>query len=500
MLVVRVAAAWLRRRAEPGASAFVAGSFASGSPLYGVSDADLVIVAPDADGAARARVRERWRALCRRVPLLPTVVELAVYERGELTRATSAPTFTYGLGPDGPPRAAYTGPERLAEPGLLEGPGLFGPMTGWRKLGRGEPLPEAPAYDRQTTRMAAWLQLQSWWRFAFRTSMGPSGPRSAFTCLKFVSEPVRLLLWLEHGERVFDREAALRRGLRLMPEHEHAIRAALDLHARLPANPAPPVAEMLPHLVELSGRVAATLGDEVAGRERTEVTLEGDAPAGCLPLVDWRALVLGWLPDELLLPDPGDPRDPDALARAASRSATGRQPALRRDGLVVLPIARLDGGRGRLRAVQCELTDPVSVALLDGRRSASFPELAGWCARDWALRAVAERGAWLATRPEDADPPPLRRPILAARAALFLSSLEDGDPVLALTPEAVLRELAERAPDAGMVAEAASGEFHAWRDARVAPDPHVTRALIAAVRRLEPYAEPRVARAQPVAC
>ena len=500
MLGLRVVAAWLRRVA-PGSSAFVTGSFARGRPLYGVSDIDLVVVAPDAGGAARARVRERWRALCRRVTLLPSVVELAVYERGELARATSAPAFTYGLRPDDPPRAAYRGREAVAEKGLLEGPGLYGPMVGWRALGRGEPLPPAPAYDPQTTRMVAWLQLQSWWRFAFRTCAGPPGPRTAFTCVKFVSEPVRVLLWLEHGERVFDREAALVRALRLMPEHEPAVRAALDLHARLPANPAPQVAEMLPHLVELSARVAATLRGEVAGHDRMDVALEGEAPDGHLPLVDWRGLVCSWLPNECLLPDPGDPRDPDAIVRAASRCRPGSQPALRRDGLVVLPVPRLDGGLGRLRAVQCELTDPVSFALLDGRRTASFPELRGWSARDWALRAVAEHRAWLETRPESADPPPLARPIIAARAALFWSSVEDGGPLLPLTPAAVLRGLADRAPDSATVAEAASAEFHAWREGRGAPDPAITHALIAAVRQLEPYAGPRTrARVRPVAC
>ena len=497
VLVLRAVAAWLRR-AAPGSSAFVSGSFGEGRPLYGVSDMDLVIVAPDEGGAARVRVRARWRALCRRAPLLPHVVELAVLERGELARATSAPAFTYGLGRLGPPGAAYLGPDALPEKGLLEGPGLYGPMAGWRPLARAVSLPPPPAYDRQAMRMAAWLQLQSWWRFAFRTCVGPHGPRTAFTCVKFVSEPVRILLWLTHAERVVDREAALVRALRLMPEEEPAIRAALDLHERLPTSPVPPVAEMLPHLVRLSSRIARRLRREVGDAGWTDVALDGEAGGAFLPLADWRALVWSWLPDERLLPDPGDPRDPGAIARSAQRFRPGCQPVLRHDDLVILPVADIEGGWGRLRAVQCELTDPVSFALVDGRGRASFPEVAGWSARDWARRAVAEHRAWLDIRADPADPPPLARPINAARAALFLSSVEEGSPLLPLTPAATMRELADRVAGLRPVAEATIAEYRDWRADRRAPDPAVARALLAAVRRLDAYGDSD-ARMEPVA-
>ena len=488
LVVLHAVAAWLRR-AAPGSSTFVSGSFGEGRPLYGASDMDLVIVTPDEAGAARVRVRERWRALCGRAPLL-RVIELAVLERNELARATSAPAFTYGLGRPGPPPAAYLGPEALAEKGLLEGPGLYGPMAGWRPLGRvAAPLPSPPAYDRQAARMAAWLQLQSWWRFAFRTCVGPDGPRTAFTCVKFVSEPLRILLWLTHGERIFDRQSALLRALRLLPEEEPAIRAALDLYARLPSGPVPPVAEMLPHLVRLSLRIAGAIGREVDDAGWTDVALDGEAGGAFLPLADWRALVWSWVPDERLLPDPGDPRDPDAIARSARRFRPARQPVLRHDDLVILPLEDIESGWGRLRAVQCGLTDPVSVALLGGRASARFPEVAGWSARDWARRAVAEHRCWLETGPGAADPPPLARPINAARAALFLSSVEEGSPLLPLTPADTMRELADRVAGQQAVAEAAIAEYSDWRAERRAPDPVVARALVTAVRRLDAYSD-----------
>lgn len=500
-LVLRAVAAWLRR-AAPGSSAFASGSFGAGRPLYGVSDMDLVIVAPDEGGEARRRVRARWRALSRRAPLVPQLIEVAVLERGELERAASAPAQAYGLRRPDLPAAAYFGPGAVAEPGLLEGPGLYGPMAGWRALGAAAPLPPPPRYDRQATRMAAWLQLQSWWRYALRGCVARPGPRTAYLCVKFVSEPVRMWLWLAHGERVLDREAALRRGLRLMPEEEPAIRAALDLHRRLAARPEPPLDEMLPHLVRLSARIAGLLEREVESHGCADVELDGRdgelalAPAAReaalgrrLPLLDWRALVWSLLPDECLLADPGDPREPAALARAARRAGPGCQPALRHPGLVVLPVADLDGGAGRLRAVQCRATDPVSFALLEGERRARFPEVSGWSAGDWARRSVAEHRAWLDAVPDSLEAPPLARPLGAARAALFSASVEEGAPRLPLTVAAAMRGLADRAPGARGVAEAAVGEYRDWRTEGRAPDPAVARALLDVVRRLDAYSD-----------
>jgi hypothetical protein len=495
LLVLRGTAAWLRR-AAPGSHAYASGSFGDGRPLYGVSDMDLVIVAPDERGAARRRIRARWKALCRRFPLAPHLIELAVYERADLERAGSAPVFTYGLdGGRGRDRAAYSGPDALPEPALIEGPGLYGPMGVWRPLGAAAPLPAPPEHDRQATRMTAWLQLQSWWRYAFRGCAHDPGPRTAYLCVKFVSEPVRILLWLEHGERVVDREAALRRGLELMPEEEPAIRAALDLQERLASRPTPPLAEMLPHLVRLSTRVAEVLRREVAPAGAMDVALDwepGDLSAGAdAPHTDWRALAWSWPLDESLVADPGDPRDPAAIARAAHRQRRGLQPALRADGLVVLPVADLLTGTARLRAAQCELTDPVSFALLSGDGRARFPDVGGWSARDWARRATAEHRAWLESLSDSLDQSPIARPIAAARAALFRASVEDGEPRLPLTSAATMRALANHAEDARGVAEAAAEAFRGWRDDERVPDPDVARALLAAVRRLDAYAGTR---------
>ena len=485
--VLRAVARWLTR-AAPASSAYARGSLATGRPLYGLSDMDLVIVT--ADGAARARVKERWDSLCRRAPLAPHLIELAVVERGELEQTACGSALTYGLGSA---EAAYLGPEPIAERVLLEGRGLYGPMADWRPLGRADTAPPGRPTDDQSRRLAAGVELQSWWRYAFRACTREAGPRTAYLCVKFVSEPIRVLLWLEHGERVDDRDAALRRGLERFPDQEPAIRAALDLHGRLRRRPDPQLAEMLPHLVHLSDRVAQVLERHAARRDSTYVELDWDPDdiRGGVPLVDWRALAWSWPLEEVLIPTADDPRELSSLAEAARAAVPGLQPALRHAHLLVLAVADVEGGAGRLRAVQCAQTDPVSSALLDGRDAARFPELAGWSARDWARRAVAEHRAWLDAVPPDLDPPPLARPIAAARAALFQASVEDGEPTLPLTAAAAMRALADRHEHARGVAEAAAEELRDWRDEGRAPDPDAGRALLAEVRRLPAYAANR---------
>src|SRR4029078_11754709 len=86
--------------------------------------------------------------------------------------------------------------------------------------------------------------------------------------------------------------------------------------------------------------------------------------------------------------------------------------------------------------------------LADGRAVARFPELAGWSAVHCARRAVAEHRAWLSADGGAYPPhgwvgmqsaysePSMRTMGLlftAARAALFLESIDEGRPELAVT-------------------------------------------------------------------
>ena len=137
-----------------------------------------------------------------------------------------------------------------------------------------------------------------------------------------------------------------------------------------------------------------------------------------------------------------------------------------------------------MRTVQCELTDPVSFALLAGETAARFPNAAGWSAYDCARRAVAEQRAAVAAASEPGNE--LAALLTAARAALFLESLHEGRPELAVTVAAAAKLLAPRAP----VAEEAFGHYREFALRRVEPPLGVVAALRDQVMELESLDEP----------
>ena len=137
-----------------------------------------------------------------------------------------------------------------------------------------------------------------------------------------------------------------------------------------------------------------------------------------------------------------------------------------------------------MRAVQCELTDPVSFALLAGGDVARFPNVGGWSAQDAARRAVAEQRAAVAAATEPARE--LAALLTLARAALFLESLRDGEPELAVTVAAAAERLAPRVP----VADEALAHYREFALHRVEPPPAVAAALREAVLDLEALDEP----------
>ena len=150
--------------------------------------------------------------------------------------------------------------------------------------------------------------------------------------------------------------------------------------------------------------------------------LGSDPGAALLPLCDWPALVSRDLPDTAVAALAGSPADPAALGDAARFASRGAFPVLRSGSLVVMPTT--DWTRGLIRSVSCELTDPVTFALLSGEGAARFPELPGWAAGDWARRAHTEHAA----RRERGGGKGLGRAIAGARAGLFLETVEAGEP------------------------------------------------------------------------
>jgi hypothetical protein len=489
-LCLRGVAALLRR--ECGASVYLTGTFAQDQPVFGVSDVDLVVIAPataQPPERARIRLRERWLGLCRKAPVLSFVVtEVCAYDEKEFRAAASSSCLTCGLDGHSPGAAtSFFGPDRLTdEAGLQVRPGLW-PTRAWR-LVAGKDVRPAPVDDPESSRLLAWMELQFWWRFAFDLSDEPETHQLhsfqiPFLFVKLVAEPVRILLSFVYGERVLERKAVLERGLELFPDEEAAIRGALELLTNLHRSPSAELADFMPSLVRLSSRLADAIAGDLDDRGATQVVLLGvNDPAVPLvararahrpadserlprfrPLADWLARVRPRPQEEAFVVLDGDPSDWRQLAAAVRNYRPGMYRALRARGLMVFPAR---APRRLLRSVQCAHSDPVSFALADDLSSACFPNVPGWSARDCARRAVAEHRGWLRSQAEGftaADPgqaaDALGMLLSAARAASFLESVEDGDPQLAVTFAATTELLARSAPWASTVAAEGYGEY-----------------------------------------
>lgn len=423
------------RRASPGTSVYVGGSFGLGEPVYGLSDLDMIAVSAGDPSA----IRVRWRRLVDRVPVLGHIArDVFVYSEDELRRAASAPC----------PSSQETflrGDDVHDEAGLTVRPGPFGATREWRLVAGPERRPAAAA-DAQSRRLAAWLELQFWWRFAFQAAARPDAPNAAFLCMKLIAEPARLWLWLAQGRALFSRRTVLREAIVSLPAEREAYELALELERALPSCPAPPLAQALASFTRQSALIAALMDDAARAAGEQPVRLVG-AGAGPLPLLDWRALVAPAGSAEHFDVVDGDPADATTLARLAGTVAQPA-PALHAGPLMVRPA--LEPGRAKLRAVHCAATDPVSFALAGGRAEARFPQAAGWSASDWARRAVQEHRVWFACGSSARlnghgwiGPPTFTadRMVAAARAALFLESLERGEPELMLSADAVASRL-----------------------------------------------------------
>jgi hypothetical protein len=162
----------------------------------------------------------------------------------------------------------------------------------------------------------------------------------------------------------------------------------------------------------------------------------------------------------------------------------GPYPALRSGSILVLASVRWP--RTQLRAVATPLTDPASFALLDGRDVAGYPDVAGWSAQHTARRAVAEHAAWLESPGELRDAgTSLAMLMSAARAALFLETVAEGDPELPLTVAATLGRLRDRSGRAAI--DDAQEAFHRLRLEDRPPPAATVAALRELVVRLPSY-------------
>jgi predicted nucleotidyltransferase len=473
---IRALALYLTR-GEPGAAAYVVGSFAAREPVYGLSDLDMMIVIPgDASrpGEARRRILRRLARLSNAAPLLAeTMFDIGVVEDGDLRAVVTATPFTYGL--DRTDRsqpaeaAAYLGPlGRYTAPS--ERPGPHPPLANWHSVRGPERRPPVPDPDAQRKRIGSWLDLQAWWRYACAACADPGRPRTAHLCVKLVTEPLRGWLWLTRGEHIVSRTEVVDRGMVLLPGERDMLLRTRSLERSLIHDPQPPLANAMTGLVRFSSRIAARLVGDAAMAGATNVRLVGAPDSGPMPLLDWRAMVAPGLPGEAFVIVGDDPADPAAVGAAARAARPGEYAVIRRDLLHVMPTS--DVHAGMFRAIQCPATDPVSFALAAGDGSAAFPNLPGWSAEDVSRRAVAEHRAWLQARVPTqrsflllegvpTEMIELARLFTAARAALFCESVAFGEPELLLTVDAVVDRLADRG--AGSAAEEAYGAYLTWR-------------------------------------
>lgn len=502
-LFLRVLAAWLCLGARS-AAIYLRRSAGLGDYVFGHSDIDLALVAPrPADVERGLRRHER---LCELVPPLRLVLDLVAFEQADLARTAGSTILTYEDG------SAYW---RNAKPGgelrLLKHPSVHGPLADWRRLAGPDRRPHVGEYGAQERRIAGWLELGTRWNYAVMAARR-GGMTDARECAKYVAETARIGIWLEHREEARTRADAVRHALQHLPEEAPALERALrELEA--PPGSLGHLDDVLPFMVRGSARIARALAAQVDGAGATAVRLVGGDPAALvsapgaldqvprpLPLVDWVARAVSWLPDETFAVTGLDPTRAADL-RAAAAPGGGVEPALEADGLLILPRGRW----GSLRTLQCAVTEPVSFALLQGRAEARFADVPGWSARDCARRAVAEHAGWLAMmsgaipvevsskHTDYAAAAPATRALggllSATRAALFFESLDAGDPELALSVAAAGPCLETNHPGMRAVYEEACGHYRTARGGGAEPPPDAVRALRDAVRRLPPYAD-----------
>ena len=235
------------------------------------------------------------------------------------------------------------------KPGLTVRPGPFGATAEWRLFAG--PERRAPrSGDEQSRRIAAWLELQFWWRFAFQAAADPAAPTVPFLCVKLIAEPARLWLWLVHGRALFARREVLRAATAELPDEREALTLALDLQRDLPRRPEPPLALALASFARQSARLAALMNDAAAAAGAMPVRLAG-IEAGPPPLADWRALVAPSRAEERFLVVAGDPARAEDLARLGVAGA-GPPPALHAPPLLVRPAERPRAGEAASGAVR----------------------------------------------------------------------------------------------------------------------------------------------------
>src|SRR5919199_466151 len=116
-----------------------------------------------------------------------------LYEATELREAAAGSALVA----DGP---VLLGDVAADEAGPRKRPRVGHATADWRLVARPERRPPRRDQDRQEARIAAWLELQFIWRGTFTACVNPGAPYVPYLCVKLVADPVRVWMWLAHGE------------------------------------------------------------------------------------------------------------------------------------------------------------------------------------------------------------------------------------------------------------------------------------------------------------
>ena len=410
--------------------------------MPGLSDIDVVAVAPEQRGAEL--LRQRRACLHARAPWGARPVTVAVYDEESLAGTVAGSCLTHGFDvrPAAPPAWSLRRSPRASgdSMGLRLRPKVPPAPSNWRLLAGRDRRPPAPVPTGQERRLVAWLELQYWWRRAFAACCRPHALGTPYLCVKLITGAGPYLALGDRGPG----HHVPRRGPRA-----RATRAA---RARRPAPSSPSGwARSLRRLRPAAGggrRVPhpgqPTPGAHVCRRDReagvTEVRLRGAEPAGSRrPLVDWRAALHRPL-RRSGSSTAGLASRPVTLAEAARAARTARS---RRSSALSCWCSRpTTRSRRSFRLCSVRKRTPCP-SPSDGRASASFPERRRMVGR--GLRTAGGRGAHRVARRSllGAAADWCSRTILpsAARAALYSPEPLRRDPELIVTAAAVAEAL-----------------------------------------------------------
>ena len=157
--------------------------------MPGLSDIDVVAVAPEQRGAEL--LRQRRARLHARAPWGARPVTVAVYDEESLAGTVAGSCLTHGFDvrPAAPPAWSLRRSPRASgdSMGLRLRPKVPPAPSNWRLLAGRDRRPPAPVPTGQERRLVAWLELQYWWRRAFAACCRPHALGTPYLCVKLIT-------------------------------------------------------------------------------------------------------------------------------------------------------------------------------------------------------------------------------------------------------------------------------------------------------------------------